>query len=251
MKKYLAIIDDVSSDKIDYKEGLDKLKSLPKPWHTSYWRKMRDLHLKDKCENCGSKEKPLVIQHYKQPEKFRDIKNQVGEEYKEKFKNSFSEMISEEQLNHYLDFNSEKRIICPICENVSVRTRKTTNDMICAKKHVFKRGKEVTYFTASRTINYARARNSAINKLRYEWVKHCFKVCDLEIGKKALMLSLEQGIEYRNFKYIKTCCKRCAAIEDKVVPDYALCSQCNESYHHPKYDICYNCFSIENEISNE
>lgn len=245
MEKYLAIKEELKSDKIDYKEAFEKLKSLPKPWHTSYWKKMRDLHLKDKCEKCGSNEKPLVIQHYKQPEKFREVKNKFGEEYIEKFKNIFSEMITEEKLQHYLDFHSEKRIICPICENVSVRIRKATKDMICAKKHVFKKGKKVTYFTASRTIDYKRARNSAINKLRYEWVKHCFEVYDLEIGKKALLLSMEQGIEYRKFKYIKTYCKRCAAIEDDVVPDYALCSQCNENYHHPNYDICYNCFSME------
>jgi len=246
MKKYIKIKDDLSSDKIDYKTAFEKIKSFPKPWHTEHWKNNRTKHLKELCENCGSNEKPLVIQHYKQPEKFRVLRNKLGEEYTEKFKNIFSERLTEEQLQHYLDFHSEKRIICPICENVSVRKRKKTKDMVCAKKHVFEKGKEVTYYTASRTISHKRARKSAINKLRYEWVKHCFKVYDFEIGKKALLQSMEQGIEYRNFKYTKTYCKRCAAIEDGIVPDYSLCKRCNSAYHHPKYDMCYECFSINN-----
>lgn len=82
-------------------------------------------------------------------------------------------------------------------------------------------------------------------KLRYNWVNYCFEVHDLEIGKKALLKSIEQGIDYRNFKYTKTYCKRCAAIEDGIVPEYALCSQCNENYHDSSYDMCYNCFDLE------
>lgn len=246
MKKYIAIKDDLLSDKIDYKTAFEKIKSLPKPWKTDHWKVLRNEHLKEQCENCGSDEKPLVIQHYKQPEKFRNVRYKVSSEYVEKFKTSFSDLVTEEHIQGYLDQHSEKRIICPICDNVSIRKRKKTKDMVCSKNHVFKKGKLTTYYTSSRTIDFNKARNSAFNELKYNWVSYCFEVHDLEIGKKALLKTIEQGIDYRNFKYTKTYCKRCAAIEDGIVPDYSLCIRCNSAYHHPKYDMCYKCFSIDN-----
>lgn len=47
MKKYLAIKEDLLTDKVDYKTAFKKIKSLPKPWKTDHWKELRNKHLKD------------------------------------------------------------------------------------------------------------------------------------------------------------------------------------------------------------
>lgn len=82
-----------------------------------------------------------------------------------------------------------------------------------------------------------------------EWVtefiekrNEIYKSFSDDIKKQALIISLNESIEYLEFKHTKTCCKRCAAIEDRIVPEYVLCKICGEKYHNPIYEMCYICF---------
>ena len=68
-------------------------------------------------------------------------------------------------------------------------------------------------------------------------------------GKEALLLTIEDSIEYRSFKYTKTCCKCCAAIEDGIVPEMKLYARCMKNWHYIKYDLCPTC--NQEEFENE
>lgn len=251
MEEYLNIRTLLINGSIDYKEAFERIKKLPKAWTTQHWREMRKVHLKDKCENCGSAEPPLVIQHTKQPTGFSIFYNKIMNEYIN-FERTKSEVIkkhvTEKIVNKYLKENSQIRDACPLCGITSIRLNKKLNVYTCQKNHTFEIPSKINYYTKTRTTDFEKAKDSAVSFLTYTYVSKKIKEMreeyDLEVGKQALLLSFVEGIEYRQFKNIKTCCKRCAAIEDKIVPEYVLCVKCKVAYHNPIYKTCLNCKDV-------
>lgn len=248
MEKYLEIKSLLINDSITYGEAFVRIKNLSKPWHTKHWEQMRQKHLKDKCENCGTSESPLVIQHTKQPTEFNVLRNKIRDKYidyekikEEVIKNDITEWV----VKDYLEQNSTIRGTCPECGTIIIRKNNKKNIFICSKKHVFDTPIDILYYTASRTQDLVKATESAIkcisSMIISEKMRKLNSKYDLQIGKEALLLSIEEGIEYRLFKNIKTCCKRCAAVEDKIIPKYTLCKVCKIKYHAPIYETCYNC----------
>ena len=156
------------ANKIDYKKAYEKIKKLPKAWTTKPWKELQKIYLKDKCENCGSIDPPLVIKH-KQPSEFSVI--------------YFKLMI-----------------------------------------------KKVNYKSIHLDVITEYEKNKKTKELKDKF--------DLEIGRDALLFCIEESIEYRQFKHIKTCCKRCAFAEKN---NYVLCVKCKTNYHDPIYETCYKC----------
>lgn len=253
MEKYLEIRARLIDDSITYSTALEEIKRLPKAWHTKHWKEMRDKHLKDKCENCGSTEPPLVIQHTKQPHKFNVLYQQVLDKHFdiERVREEVAErVITEENIENYLKENSVIRGACAECATINIRKNNKKNIYICVKQHTFETPVDVLYYSASRTTDYDKARESAISKLQYfgvsEEVKRIRTELDLQVGKEALLRGFEEGIEYRLFKNIKTCCKRCAAVEDGIVRATSLCKECKMHYHASVYEKCFHCWNAAN-----
>jgi len=248
MEEYLEIRLLLINGSIDYKEAFERIKKLPKAWTTKHWKELREKHLKDKCENCGSSEQPLVIQHTKHPAAFSNHYDKLMSNYVdyEMIKNEAVKKYSNKSvIDKYLKTNSIVKDSCPICGIITVRKNMRLNLYTCQKNHTFDKPLRATYYTKTRTTDIEKARSSAISYLTYlevsKTIKELRETHDLEVGKAALLLSFEEGMEYRLFKNIKTCCKRCAAIEDDVVPEYVLCKKCNTAYHNPIYQSCFNC----------
>lgn len=249
MEEYLELRTQLLNNSITYNDALKQLKKLPKPWQTKHWKEMRKKHLKDACENCGTSEPPLVIQHTKQPKRFSVHYQRIMDLYVnyEKIKAEVEEKYAtEEKIEEFLQEKSVIRGSCPECGTINIRKNNKKNIYTCVKQHVFETPVDVLYYSNARTTDHAKAKKSAISYLIYinlsDTIKERRASHDLMVGKKALLLSFEEGIEYRQFKYIKTCCKRCAAVEDKIVPAYVLCEVCKENYHNPVYRTCYHCF---------
>lgn len=248
MEKYLEIKSLLINNSINYAEAFIQIKNLPKPWETKHWKQMREEHLKDRCENCGSSEPPLVIQHTKQPTEFKVLYQKIKDKYidYEKIKAEVTENdISDKDIQSYLKQNSVIRGTCPECGTINIRKNNKKNIFICVKNHIFNTPIDVLYYTASRTQDLEKATESAVKSIRSMLISTKMRELnaeyDLQIGKEALLIGFEQGIEYRLFKNIKTCCKRCAAIEDKIIPKLALCKVCKTKYHNPIYETCFNC----------
>lgn len=248
MEKLLEINRLLIKKTISYEDALKQIKRLPKAWNTKHWKELRNERLKDKCENCGSVELPLVIQHTKQPRKFNDIYFEVLDSYVsyEKVKAELTKKYSgEKHIEKYLKENSTIRGTCPECETIVIRKNNKRNIYICKNNHEFNTPVDVVYYTASRTQDRDYARERAVSKMVYlnlsEQLEKLRAKYKEKAGRKALIISIKESIAYREFKHIKTCCKRCAAIEDNIIPKYSLCERCKVNYHKPEYKTCYIC----------
>jgi hypothetical protein len=220
MEEYLAIIERFKHGLINYKEAFEELKALPKAWTTKHWQDLRKKHLKDSCENCGTSEGIMVIQHTKQPTKFTFLFHRIMDSYVayEAIKLAAEQSISDEDITKHLEETAQVRESCPVCGLVSVRLNKKENIYICSKQHRFEKPNALTYYSKARTTDVEAAKASTKSFLSYittsKMVREKKQQYDLEVGRQALLISINEGLEYRNFKHIKTCCKRCAAIED-------------------------------------
>jgi hypothetical protein len=251
MEELLKIQAQLLGGSINYKEAYEIIKKLPKAWTTAYWKKMREKHLEDKCSNCGSSSPPLVIQHTKQPTDFSIFYDSIMSSHidYEKIKLEVIEnQVTEKNVNKYLEENSQIRESCPSCGMISIRYNKKLNIYICSKNHTFEKPVELVYYTKSKTTDINIAKDSTDDFLTYisvsKKIREIKERYDLEVGREALLLSIDEGIDYLLFKNIKTCCKRCAAIEDNIVPAYILCKKCKVSYHSSIYETCFNCKEI-------
>lgn len=255
MEKLLEIKSQLLNKTVSYSDAFEQIKKLPKPWLTKHWKELRNEHLKDKCENCGSTEQPLVIQHTKQPRKFAVIYDEIMEKYAsyEKTKAQLAKKYSAEKyIEKYLKENSEIRGTCPQCETISIRKNNKRNIYLCKHNHEFDTPVDVLYYTACRSKDREYAKERAISKMVYlnhsEMLSKLRAKNDEKVGREALLKSIEESIVYREFKNIKTCCKLCAAVEDKIIPKKFLCERCKVSYHTAYYKTCYNC-SLELKYS--
>jgi hypothetical protein len=235
-------------NKIDYKEAYEKLKKLPKAHTTKHWKELRKIHLKDKCDNCGSMKPPLYITHTKQPSEFPPVYNKllikkVG--YDSMRLEVIKKLNEENIIKEYLEENSEYRDSCPYCGLITIRENKGKNVFICSQNHTFQEPKNVLYYATARTTDYEKAKIITLdfltNYILNKKVKEFKDKFDLEIGRESLLFCIEGSIEYREFKHIKTCCKGCAFIENTYGPNHVLCEKCKIHYHDPIYETCYKC----------
>ncbi|MGV8017159.1 MAG: hypothetical protein AB2L26_03075 [Ignavibacteria bacterium] len=218
-KNLLDIKNLLLSNKIDYKKALERIINLPKPWTTKEWKEKRIKYLKPYCEICGSQKLPLVIQHTKHPvfqynlifdEMFHNELKEIKEH---------AEIICKNEIKEYLKINSEIRDACPICKKVSIRERNSLLPRyVCPGNHKFDIPEKTIYYSKCKTTDYDLAKvqteqfliRNYINKEKSK-IK---KINDLDIGKKAILQFIDDKLEYLDFKYIKTCCQKCASKED-------------------------------------
>lgn len=235
------------NDKIHYSKAYERLKKLPKPWHEKWWKEKRDSLIKTECERCGTKDGIMVLQHTKQPTDFRDIYDQVQEHYYdfEQIKEQVYASVTEDEIMTYMEENKQSRNSCPECGRVSVRFNISRQIYECNNGHSFDKPIKVDYYKHCRCVDLERAKHSARSNIGYKRVR--IKARELRqkfdeiIGKEALLISIEESLEYRTLEHTKTCCKRCAAIEDGIVPEKRLCDKCKKNWHDVRYDMCLSC----------
>lgn len=252
--KRVKIKEDLLSDKIDYSEAFELLKKLPKPWHSTEWKKKREQFLKSNCEQCGINKayKPMYVQHLLQPPSFRDIRNTLFEQkfdqYCSKKEIDFSlPEITDKEYKEYLKAHTEIRKVCPNCSKQSISERKT----IMPKYRCSGCWSE---FNEPETIEYipdlqlrpqeedirARLNYNASNKRFYDLKQKLWKKWEQELGKLALLISMEHSETYYSFEHAVTFCKTCAATMDRS--KRLLCFSCKENYFDYRlYEVCYPC----------
>ena len=218
-----AIYSDLLGQKTNYKEAYELVKLLPKPWTTKEWKKNRANLLNDHCENCNSTITPFVLQHTKQPPEFAKVydwfANNLLINSTENFEQEVNKKINE-AIKLELSTNFEMRESCPQCRTINIRIRKTMLPKYsCINKHLFDETVISKYYIKSQTTNLAfvtkKSGDILAQIILYKMRRDFSENNDFEIGRKALLISLQESIKYWEFKNIKTLCKKCAFLEDQ------------------------------------
>ena len=262
-KKRLKIKKDLINDKISYSEAFNLLKALPKLWHTKEWNEKRKKLIKDNCEQCGigKEDSPMYIQHLVHPPKFSNIRNALfAQKFKRYIENNNIDFknspITDEEYEKYLKENIEIRKICPNCKKQSISFRKTmTPKYRCSGcRHEFNEPEEIEYIPdlkirptdedIRKILDYNNSRSSY-----YALRQELYLRWQNEIGKAALIISMEQSEKYGTLKDTVTFCKKCATYMD--MRNRLLCYSCKKYYFNFRlYSVCYHCHIEKKTTSN-
>jgi hypothetical protein len=208
--------------------------SLNKPWHSKEWKEKRNLLLGSQCENCGTATPPLVLQHTWHPTPLYRLFYKAREKHKEhwvQWKQSHTIEIDKSSLIPDADG-------CPKCGSTTIRYRKRANTWICVSKPVGITCGNVFDKPVQVVSNHA---VSKLEKVAGQKLQDDFDD-EFGIGKKVVILAIEQHLRYVSLKDTKTLCKRCAFVEDKT--NMVLCKICRKNYHAVKYDRCSVCAGV-------
>jgi transposase-like protein len=256
----LEIRDKLANDEIDYTVAFEQIKKFPKPWHTKDWKTKRDKIIKSECEQCQSKDGVMVAQHLTHPLEFKTIRNEI-------FNTLFSEVIkstafpkpviTNTEIKEFHDKTTKIREACPHCRWIRIRKRKTMKPKyFCESCKVdFEEATTIQYNeifktifpTDEQVITYLAEKmekEAILDFKRSLYAKH-----EKEIGKKALLISIDLHLKYTELENVLTFCKRCAAKMD--LDQKLLCWTCKTDYfNYQLYECCYQCYERNDIIKN-
>lgn len=182
---------------------------MSKVWHTKEWLEMRNRLIKGVCDQCGSLEGPMVLQHLWHPPQYAVISGQV-------FSHILRTLLESNKLS------LPKRMCCPTCMSLSIRSRQSMQPkwvcIRCNNSFDTPHQKEVVDKEVCRTIGKKYGRSiHALSK---------------EISEKYHKL-------YMSGSGTITMCKKCAFLWD--VKNMRLCQVCKKNYHKAQYPCCSEC----------
>ena len=209
-------------------------KSNPKPWHTKDWGDMRNRRIGDRCEQCGSTDGPLVLQHL----------SHEGPEPPDSKDTVIWNLMRE--YGSYPPRPTVQRQACPQCNRCSLTERKKLKPKwrCIACHHEFDESIMVEIPINNRTEKgeYDRYRQEVLFPAFNDFVDAHQDI--VEQRYTAVLADYEQERRASDDRYMSgegtvTFCKKCAFLWD--VKEQELCSQCKKRYHSFKYATCYEC----------
>ena len=226
-----VLLKKVISDEMNWRDALNIITSLKKPWHTKEWKEQRKILLATQCENCGTSAPPFVLQHTWHPTPIYKLFYKAQKKYEDEWLSwKQSHTVEVDTSSLFPDMDG-----CPKCGSTTIRYRKIAQTWICTSKpagitcgNVFDTPIRVVSHEAIRNLEKAADQN--LHDAFYE---------AFGIGKKVTITALEHNIRYLSLKDTKTFCKRCAFVVDKT--NMVLCNVCKNKYHSKKYDRCSSC----------
>ncbi|NCB44349.1 MAG: hypothetical protein EOM59_17280 [Clostridia bacterium] len=235
MSNVYKIKNQLIDDTIHWKDALELLTNRQKPWTTKEWKEKRDLLIKNYCESCGSQDGPFVLQHTIQPPKFSDIFSRIKHEYFQRY--SEGATFKYKRKITYFD-----REACPFCSSVNLYFQKTKNIWKCNGKcgRTFEKPEYIQDIDPVQKKDIQEKKRAFYDLLKLEFEN---KYTD-EIGKKAVLESIEWHEEYMSFENTVTFCKKCAFLWD--IKGVKLCPVCKEKYCSVHISMCMNCFKNRN-----
>lgn len=211
-------------------------KKLKKPWQRKQWQRERDALIGDRCTQCGSEKKPLVLQHLWHPRGFDEIlRDLAGLNVWKDFKREYDLKIGGDLL--------EDRNFCPSCDSLSIYKRKTMSPAwYCTKcntsfdapkvaKGFTKKGREKLGLRKFGGDEYKSFSTKRKREFRQLYGK--------QYGKEAVLISIEENRRYLSFADTTTFCGHCAFLWDKK--GMRLCRRCHSNWHSLLYSQCRKC----------
>lgn len=250
---------DLIDNVINYSEAFELIKKLPKPWNTKEWAIKRSTLIKNYCEQCNIEGEVFVAQHLTHPENFSRIKTKLL--YK-KLVEYYSKNVTEkptvttQEIGDFIKKFSEKRTACPNCKKLTYRERKTmTPKYFCENcKTYFEHTTTIEYISIFKSIsNYEQVASYIIDRkhtdIKQKIQNKVFEEHENEIGKIALLKSIDLHFKYVSLENIVTFCKKCASRMD--FSTQLLCWSCKKNYfNYDTYDNCYECFENKRTAIN-
>jgi hypothetical protein len=255
--KILEIRNKLLNDEIDYSYAYEMLKKLPNPWHTKDWSSKRNEIIKSECEQCKTATGIMVAQHLTHPPDFTTIRSKIFNSIFDEATKSTTLLkpkITSKEIKEFHEKTTKIREACPHCKWIRIRKRTTIKpEYHCEKCKVdFDEAITIQYNEVFKTIfpSDEQVINYLLEKMRQEilsnYKKEIYIKNEKEIGKKALLISIEFHLKYIKLENIMTFCKRCAAKMD--LDNRLLCFSCKTHYfNYLQYECCFNC-STRNEV---
>lgn len=117
----LEIKEELLSGKLSGEKAIELLSKNGKAWQTKEWKQRRAEKIGHACENCGSTNPPLVLQHKWHPPSIKQIFDEIQQE------NGYEEWIKK---NTRIG-NIEKEDVCPKCGSDAIRYKEDKGKYIC------------------------------------------------------------------------------------------------------------------------
>lgn len=188
----------------------------------------RQNKIRESCEQCGSSEKPLVIQHFWHPRSFGKIFRDLAGDDWINFKSSYNEKLAE-----HLKIEDD---VCPRCGSANIRYQKMLGDWRCQTcQDKFKtpiRG--MVLDREGRRILSAKKRDSYECRWRQFQNEYGPKY-----GKAAVLTAIGETRRYLSLENTATFCKRCAFLWDER--GLRLCVRCGDAFHSVATPACRTC----------
>lgn len=255
-----ALRDALVSNAVEWQEARKILRRFQghRLWGSSHWRKLRQTLIANHCDQCGSFEPPLTLQHQRQPPRFSELMRRIRSDHQRASWLTFLESYPVQKF-------TELRQVCPCCASPSIYYRKRlTPHWKCIGPRCGRSFDE----PASATL----PDRDAIAALRQErWIafrrdyQNSYERTEKEIGRLAILAAVDWTLLYVSGADAVTHCRTCAYMWDMkglklcsacrkdwteiwtvtcltCNPDYIMCSVCGLHRHHKRWSQCYECY---------
>lgn len=249
----IKLREEIVQSKIEPKEAGEILFSnKTRAWRTKEWKKKRDKLIKDRCEQCGSKE-VLTLQHTCHPRDYGTIKKEICIKYGQLINEKYplESLVNEKEVVRYFKKNidKEERDVCPSCSSINISLRKTLSPKYkCNRcKGLFEAPirKIIPIFIDDRKEGKSQEVNT-ITFSSLEWKIYKEKSRELlfeeygeQIEKEILITTIDEYLRYISLEDTVTFCKKCAFLWDKKHMN--LCPICKIKYKMIYHKTCYDC----------
>jgi hypothetical protein len=255
----LEIKDKLLNDEIDYGQAFEEIKKLPKAWHTKEWSLKREQIIKDTCEQCGISGGVMVAQHLAHPEDFATIRNRLFNSLHDAVLETTSlpqRVVTKTDILEFRNQTTNSREACPQCKWVNIRKRKKIKPKYFCEfcKIGFEEAATIEYNDVFKTIPTDEQVSDYLlgkmeHEIRWNFKRDLYAKHEKQIGKEALLISINLHLEYMKLDNVVTFCKRCAAKMD--LENKLICWSCKTDYfEYLLYDNCYKCYCKNSIVKN-
>lgn len=185
----------------------------------------------------------MVLQHLRQPRPFRLLCAEVREPLLERYRADHPFIRTAHQ--------PVDRPACPRCSSTAIRRlKRAAHPWKCASKV---RGRTCGFeFDTPATVKALTPEQKHARSAEYEAFyaaarEEFDKLYRDEIGKQAVLLSIEEHLRYLSLEDTSTFCKRCAFLWDRK--SMRLCGDCREGWHALHLSRCRKCSTAEKEAT--
>jgi hypothetical protein len=213
-------------------------------WQTKEWKRPRAELIKEYCDQCGSTEPPLTLQHFSHPPSIYDVVPSIVNRARWEAWQAHYEANPEDRTPI-----TRRRPACPRCGGISLLERKTKTPRYRCNTQV--RGTCHFEFDESIEVEWVDTRATAARvQAGHDQRRKAFNVeWDREHADEAHALYVDVMIQLldAHAKYVRaeesaTFCKRCAYLWDKK--GVRLCATCGIGYHEISKEQCDECAGL-------
>ena len=256
----LELRDALASNAVKWQEARKALRRFQgrRLWGSSHWKKLRQTLLANHCDQCGSAEPPLTLQHQRQPLPFSEILRYFRNEHRRSSWLAYKE-------SHPIPKPTKLRRVCPHCGSLNIYYRKRlAPHWKCNSPHCG--------LVIDEPVSKTMPDRDAIATLNSErWTafrqgyENSYERTNKEIGRQAVLAAIDCTLIYLSGEDTVTHCQKCAFMWDMkglklcptcrknwieiwtatcndCNPDFVTCSVCGQHRHHKRWSQCYKCY---------